>query len=104
MVFTGFAGALTSFLTGMGYFMYKLLFWDLFSVGIAPLVMGIFFLGSIQLVFMGILGEYVGAIYTQVQRRPPVTELARYNFEYSPGEPARAEVPEGQIAERTPVC
>jgi hypothetical protein len=87
MVFAGFGGALTFFLLGLAYLVYKLLFWDRFSVGIAPLVIGIFFLGSIQLVFMGILGEYVGAIYTQVQKRPPVTELARVNFEYGAGVP-----------------
>jgi glycosyltransferase involved in cell wall biosynthesis len=86
MVFAGFAGALASFLLGLGYFIYKLLFWSRFSVGVAPLVMGMCFLGSIQLVFMGILGEYVGAILTQVQRHPPVTELERINFAYGPGE------------------
>ena len=91
MVFAGFAGALTSFLTGLGYFGYKLLFWSRFSVGVAPLVMGIFFLSSIQLAFMGILGEYVGAILTQIQRRPLVTELERINFGFAPGEPAREE-------------
>jgi glycosyltransferase involved in cell wall biosynthesis len=91
MVFTGFAGALTSFLTGFGYFVYKLLFWSRFEVGVAPLVIGIFFLTSIHLVFMGILGEYVGAIYTQVQKRPLVTELERINFEGAQGEAARAE-------------
>jgi len=52
--FAGFAGAFFSFLAGFGYFIYKLLYWDRFSVGIAPLVIGIFFLGSMQLVFMGI--------------------------------------------------
>ena len=106
MVFTGFAGALTSFLAGFGYTIYKLLFWDRFSVGVAPIVIGIFFLTSIQLVFMGILGEYVGAIYTQVQKRPLVTELERINFEYAPGEPARPESLEERpaIADRSSVA
>ena len=54
MVFARFGGALLSFLTGPGYFVYKLLFWSRFSVGIAPLVIGIFSLASIQLVFLGI--------------------------------------------------
>ena len=83
--FAGFVGAFLSFLSGFGYFLYKLLYWNRFSVGIAPLVIGIFFLGSIQLVFMGILGEYVGAIHTQVQQRPYAVELERVNFEYAPG-------------------
>jgi glycosyltransferase involved in cell wall biosynthesis len=87
MAFAGFAGALLSFLVGFGYFVYKLAFWNNFSVGIAPLVIGIFFLGSIQLLFLGILGEYVGAIHTQVQNRPFVVEKERVNFEYDPGPP-----------------
>jgi hypothetical protein len=56
-------------------------------VGIAPVVIGIFFLNSIVLVFMGILGEYVGAIHTQVQKRPYAIERERINFEYEPGLP-----------------
>jgi hypothetical protein len=100
MVFAGFTGAALSFLAGFGYFVYKLLFWSRFSVGIAPLVIGIFFLTSIQLVFMGILGEYVGAIYTQVHQRPLVTELERINFEYGPTESAR----EAPLQERPDVA
>jgi glycosyltransferase involved in cell wall biosynthesis len=83
--FAGFAGAALSFLAGLGYFIYKLIFWDRFSVGTAPLVIGMFFLGSIQLVFMGMLGEYVGSIHTQVQHRPLAVELERINFQYEPG-------------------
>jgi len=90
MAFAGFAGAFASFLTGFGYFLYKVMFWDRFSVGIAPLVIGIFFLGSLQLLFMGVLGEYVGAIHTQVQHRPLVVELERVNFEHEPALPSQA--------------
>ena len=68
MAFTGIAGALYSFLAGFGYFVYKLVFWNRYSLGIAPLVIGIFFLDSIQLFFLGVLGEYIGAIHTQVQK------------------------------------
>jgi glycosyltransferase involved in cell wall biosynthesis len=85
-VFSGFIGALLSFLIGLAYLVYKLLFWQRFTLGIAPIVIGIFFISSIQLVFMGIIGEYVGAIHTQVLHRPFVTELERINFEY-PAEP-----------------
>lgn len=88
--FAGFAGAALSFLVGLGYFVYKLLFWNRFSVGMAPLVIGIFLLGSVQLVFMGILGEYVGAILTQVQHRPLAVERERINFQYEPGKPVDA--------------
>lgn len=86
-VFAGFIGAAVSFVTAMVYLVYKLLFWRSFSVGIAPVVIGIFFFNSIILVFMGILGEYVGAIHTQVQKRPYAIERERINFEYEPGLP-----------------
>lgn len=84
----GFVCALLSLLVGLGYLAYKLLFWSRFTVGVAPLVIGLFFLGSVQLLSMGILGEYIGAIHTQVQKRPYVIERERINFEYAPGEPA----------------
>jgi len=83
----GFLCSLLSLLTGLGYLVYKLVFWDRFYVGVAPLVIGLFFLGSVQLLSMGILGEYIGAIHTQVQKRPYVTELERVNFDQPPGEP-----------------
>jgi polyisoprenyl-phosphate glycosyltransferase len=93
----GFLSSILSLLAGLAYFAYKLLFWNSFNVGIPPLIIGLFFLGSVQLVSMGILGEYLGAIHTQVQKRPHVTEKERVNFEYPPGEPvdqARSEVGE----------
>lgn len=88
VTFLGFACALLSLLTGLGYLIYKLLFWSNFNVGVAPLVIGLFFLGSVQLLSMGILGEYIGSVHTQVQKRPYVVEKERINFEYEPGEPA----------------
>jgi glycosyltransferase involved in cell wall biosynthesis len=100
MVFAGFIGAFWSFLAGAAYFVYKLIFWNRFSVGMAPVVIGIFFLSSIQLVFMGILGEYVGAIHTHVQRRPFAVELERINFEYAPGLPEDRSVTAGLITGR----
>jgi hypothetical protein len=87
VTFIGFATGLLSVLTGFAYLIYKLAFWRNFEVGIAPLVIGLFFLGSVQLISMGILGEYIGAIHTQVLNRPHVIEKERVNFEYSPGEP-----------------
>ena len=84
----GFLSSILSLLAGLSYFAYKLLFWNSFSIGIPPLIIGLFFLGSVQLVSMGILGEYLGAIHTQVQKRPHVTEKERVNFEYAPGEPS----------------
>jgi polyisoprenyl-phosphate glycosyltransferase len=87
VTFSGFLGSLFCVLVGTAYFVYKLIFWKSFSVGVAPLVIGFFFFGSVQLFFMGIVGEYVGAIHTLVQKRPLVIEQVRINFEYGPGEP-----------------
>jgi glycosyltransferase involved in cell wall biosynthesis len=77
----GFLGALLSLVAGLAYLVYKLLYWSQISVGIAPLVIGLFFLGSLQLVFLGVMGEYIGAILTQVQHRPYVVERERLNFD-----------------------
>ncbi len=89
VTFLGFACALMSLVVGLAYFVYKLVFWANFTVGIAPLVIGLFFLGSVQLLSMGILGEYIGSVHTQVQKRPYVIEKERLNFEYPPGDPLR---------------
>jgi polyisoprenyl-phosphate glycosyltransferase len=76
----GFIMALISFLVGMFYLIYKLLFWSSFSVGIAPVAIGLFFFASIQLIFLGILGEYISTIYVHVLKRPLVYEKERLNF------------------------
>jgi glycosyltransferase involved in cell wall biosynthesis len=76
----GFLAATVSFLIGLFYLGYKLLFWSSFSVGIAPLAIGLFFFASVQLFFMGIIGEYVSMIHTQVLNRPLVYERERINF------------------------
>lgn len=78
--FIGFAVSIISFLIALTYLVYKLSFWNSFSVGIAPLVIGIFFVGGVQLFFLGIIGEYIGAIFTQVKKRPLVIEKERINF------------------------
>src|SRR5512133_1919258 len=79
--FVGFMTGMLSFLVGLFYLGYKLANWNEFTVGLAPLVIGMFFFASIQLVFLGVVGEYVGAIHTYVQRRPLVTEAERINFD-----------------------
>jgi glycosyltransferase involved in cell wall biosynthesis len=76
----GFATELLSLLVAIGYLVYKLLFWQNFAVGTAPMVIGLFFFASVQLFFIGILGEYIGAIHTQVLKRPLVVEKERINF------------------------
>jgi polyisoprenyl-phosphate glycosyltransferase len=89
VTFAGFASALLCVLLALAYTVYKILFWSRFSAGIAPLVIGIFFFMSLQMIFIGVVGEYIGTIYTLVQRRPLVVEQERINFEYGPGEPLR---------------
>jgi glycosyltransferase involved in cell wall biosynthesis len=79
--FCGFALSLMSLLIALSYLVAKLIFWNSFSLGTAPLVIGVFFLGAVQLFFVGILGEYIGAIHTQVHKRPLVIEKERINFD-----------------------
>ena len=76
----GFITAAVSFLIGLFYFVYKLIYWNSFTTGLAPLIVGLFFVGGVQLFFLGIVGEYIGAIYTQVRHRPLVIEKERINF------------------------
>ena len=77
----GFAASVLSLAIAFCYFIYKLIFWNTFSVGIAPLVIGLFLFSSVQLFFLGILGEYIGSIHTQVLKRPLVIEKERINFD-----------------------
>jgi len=77
---TGFATAILSLVVALGYLIYKLLFWQEFSLGVAPLVIGVFFLSSVQLFFVGIVGEYIGSIFTHVRQHPHVFEKERINF------------------------
>jgi hypothetical protein len=76
----GFAMSGLSLLVALGYLVYKLVRWDEFAVGQAPLVIGLFFLFSVQLFFIGLLGEYVLAIHRHVLHRPLVVEKERINF------------------------
>lgn len=77
----GFALSLLSLMAAFIFFVAKLLFWNKFSLGIAPIVIGLFFFSSVQLFFLGIIGEYIGSIHTQVLKRPLVIEKERVNFE-----------------------
>jgi len=79
--FSGFCLAGISLLLAFGYLVYKLLYWETFSLGLAPLVIGLFFFFAIQLIFIGIIGEYVGAILTQVKNYPLAIEDEKINFD-----------------------
>ena len=78
--FTGFGVAFCNLCVALFYLVYKLRNWDTFSTGMAPLVLGLFFFSAVQLIFLGFLGEYIGAILTQVKNRPLVIEKERINF------------------------
>lgn len=76
----GFAMSGLSFTIGLAYLIAKLVFWNQFVLGTAPILIGLFLFASVQLFFIGILGEYIGAIHTQVLKRPLVVEKERINF------------------------
>jgi polyisoprenyl-phosphate glycosyltransferase len=81
VIFFGFVCAVLSMVAGLFYLVLKLLFWSHFQLGLAPTMIGLFFLGSVQLISLGIIGEYVGSIHSIVQNRPLVTEKERINFD-----------------------
>lgn len=76
----GFCSSVASLVAALVYLVMKLAFWYDLPIGIAPLIIGLFCVASVQLLFLGILGEYVLAIYTQVRSRPLVIEAERINF------------------------
>jgi len=78
--FLGFLLSVLSLLVAFIYFIYKLIFWTGFSFGMAPVIIGLFLFLSVQLFFIGILGEYMTTILTQVIKRPLVIEKERINF------------------------
>jgi glycosyltransferase involved in cell wall biosynthesis len=76
----GFIVSFLSLMVAAIYLMAKLFFWNQMSLGMAPMVIGMFFFSAVQLFVIGILGEYVGNIHTQILRRPLVIEKERINF------------------------
>ena len=76
----GFALSCLGMLVAFGYLIAKLVFWNTFSAGVAPIVIGGFTFLSLQLFFIGLIGEYIASIHTQVMRRPLVVEKERINF------------------------
>lgn len=78
--FLGVGCGIISFIIGVFYLIAKLIWWNNFSAGIAPITIGMFFLGSVQLFFLGFLGEYIMSINQRVMNRPLVVEEERINF------------------------
>lgn len=77
----GFLSSIVSLGAALVYFVMKMLFWYDLPIGVAPVIIGLFCVASVQLFFLGVLGEYVGSIYTQVRNRPLVIEAERINFD-----------------------
>ncbi|CAM3609935.1 glycosyltransferase family 2 protein [Arcobacter aquimarinus] len=77
----GFSISILSLVVAFVYFILKIIFWDTFSMGVAPIVIGLFFFSSVQLFFIGIIGEYIGSIHAYSKKRPLVIEKERVNFE-----------------------
>ena len=73
--------ALVSFIVALVYLVYKLIHWNSFDAGTAPILIGMFFLGAILLVFLGLIGEYILSINERVMNRPLVVEEERLNFD-----------------------
>ncbi len=76
----GFSFSAVSLVIALIYFVLKILFWDKFPMGLAPILIGVFLIGSIQIFFIGLLGEYILNINTRVMKRPLVVEEERINF------------------------
>jgi glycosyltransferase involved in cell wall biosynthesis len=78
---SGFILSFISLFISFIYFIIKILYWDTFDMGIAPIIVGMFFFFSIQLLFIGIIGEYIAFLYVKLQDRPLVIEKQRINFD-----------------------
>lgn len=78
--FVGFFCSGLSIIIGLIYLVLKLLYWDRFTAGTAPLIFGVFFMGGLQLFFIGYIGEYIMSINNRVMKRPLVIEEKRINF------------------------
>lgn len=79
--FTGFILSILSLLIAIVYLVLKIMLWDKYNLGMASMLIGLFFFSAVQLFFIGIIGEYIGAIYTRVDKKPLVVEEDRINFD-----------------------
>lgn len=76
----GFGVAAISLLVALGYLIAKVMFWDSFELGLSPLILGVFFFGSVQVALLGLLGEYLASIQRRLKNLPLVIEAERVNF------------------------
>ena len=89
---SGFFISFISIVIGLVYFIMKLVNWYKFDLGSAPLLIGMFVLGGLQLFFIGFLGEYMMSINQRVMNRPLVIEEKRLNFDEQEERPHSEEV------------
>ncbi len=94
--FIGAISCVVSLIVALVYLIMKLIWWDRFPAGMAPLLLGMLFLGSVQIFFIGMVGEYVLSINQRVMKRPLVIEEERINFEFGPDQVGQKE-PEALI-------
>lgn len=80
MTLLGFLASIASLVVGIIYLFYKLLFWNSFSLGLAPIIIGIFFVSAVQITLLGLVGEYIGVILLHQRNMPLVIEKERINF------------------------
>lgn len=80
MSIVGFTLSILSIFVAIIFLILKVLFWDAFDLGTAPIIIGIFFFGAIQTFCLGLIGEYIGSIHTNVRNFPLVVEKERINF------------------------
>ncbi len=85
MVMGGGLLAGLSLLAAFGFLLAKLVFWNSFQMGIAPLLISLFFFSSVQILFLGMLGEYLGSVHTKMRNMPLVVEAERLNFDQPGG-------------------
>ena len=81
MTLLGFASSLICLFVALVYFILKILFWDSFTFGSAPTILGLFTISSIQIILLGLLGEYIGIILLHQRNMPLVVEKERINFD-----------------------
>jgi dolichol-phosphate mannosyltransferase len=81
MAFSGFVMGFCSFIAAFVFLILKLVSWDSYPMGMAPVLIGLFFIFGILSMFIGIIGEYIGVIHTYVQKRPIVVEKERIGFD-----------------------
>jgi glycosyltransferase involved in cell wall biosynthesis len=80
MIIIGFIFGIMSLLIAIGFFFYKIFFWDSFQLGMAPILIGFFAISSIQIMIIGLIGEYVSTVLSYVKDLPLIIEKERINF------------------------